>query len=42
MSLIFVSVTSNAFAAVSRILDGFNVWGVHLIVRGVPKRHFPD
>jgi hypothetical protein len=42
MSLIFVSVISNAFAAVFRNLDGFNLWGVHPIVRGVQKRHFLD
>jgi hypothetical protein len=42
MSLIFVLVISNAFAAAFRNFEGFNLWGVHPIVRGVQKRHFPD
>jgi hypothetical protein len=27
-------------AAAFRNFDGFNLWGVHPIVRGVQKRHF--
>jgi hypothetical protein len=41
MSLIFLLVTSNAFAAVSRNFDGCNSWGVHPIVCGIQRAIFP-